>query len=105
MRVEKSWGYEEIIHNGDYCCKLLVYTRQIASSYHYHERKHETFYVSEGYFHLEQDGEFRYLKRGDFVVIPPSSKHRVICVREGIIVESSTHDDPADCVRLIPSES
>jgi len=29
----------------------------------------------------------------------------VRCVVPGVIVEASTHDDPDDCIRLVPSES
>ena len=104
-RVEKSWGYEEIIYNGEYCCKQLVYTRCIASSLHYHEWKHETFVIAAGEFELEQDGIIRRMVPGFFAVIPPGSNHRLRCIEPGMVVEASTHDDPSDCVRLIPSES
>jgi mannose-6-phosphate isomerase-like protein (cupin superfamily) len=105
MRVEKSWGYEEIIHNGDYCCKLLVYTKPIASSLHYHEHKHETFVVLSGQFVLETDTGIEDLMPGDHVVLYPLNRHRVRCMLPGTIVEASTHDYPADCIRLIPSET
>ncbi len=113
--IEKSWGHEEILVNGAYCMKLLVYTRTIASSLHYHVRKHETFFVSSGLFRLEhgvelEEGALRSysieeLKPGDHVVLPPLTLHRLRCLRPGVIVEASTHDDPEDCVRLIASEA
>lgn len=111
--IEKSWGYEEIIHNGDYCCKALVYTRTISSSLHYHPKKHETFVVASGAFEIEVhvdmgDGGVMVQKRtcmpGTTVTIHPGEAHRVRCLKIGTIIEASTHDDPADCVRLIPSE-
>jgi mannose-6-phosphate isomerase-like protein (cupin superfamily) len=112
VRVEKSWGYEEIIHNGDYCCKKLVYTRQIASSLHYHNKKHECFVVCAGRFTLEIGDEFREIGPGDTVVIPSGTKHRLGYLgggwdfgRMGVISEASSHDDPEDCVRLVPSET
>lgn len=107
-RVEKSWGYEEIIYNGDYCCKKLVYARRIASSLHFHPIKHETFVVQSGIFSIYAENRGRDWVRmypGDSVVIPPNTKHRVECLMPGTIVESSTHDDPSDCIRLIPSEA
>lgn len=110
MRIEKTWGYEEIIHNGDYCCKKLVYTKSfIKSSLHYHPKKHETFVIMSGTFAIYVEGHFEnalggYLP-GYSVVIPPGTRHQVTCLEPGIILESSTHDDPEDCVRLIPSES
>lgn len=112
MRIQKAWGYEEIIHNGEYCCKLLVYTRPIASSLHYHQHKHETFVVAMGRFHVRAyPGNdvgiletMAILKPGDHIVLPPGTRHRVTCLEPGTIVEASTHDEPTDCVRLIPSE-
>jgi mannose-6-phosphate isomerase-like protein (cupin superfamily) len=105
MRVEKSWGYEEILHNGTYCLKLLVYTKPLASSLHYHIDKHETFYIASGAFQVDTIGDSRRMGLGEFVVIPPNHPHRVRCIEPGTIVEGSSFDDPRDCVRLIPSEA
>ena len=114
MRVEKDWGHEEIIHNGDYCCKALIYRHRIASSLHYHTFKHETFVVVSGLFDIETGSaggapndsilETRRLGAGDTVTLPPLTLHRLRCVQPGSIIEASTHDDPQDCVRLIISE-
>lgn len=103
--IEKSWGREEIIHNGDYCCKLLVYTRRIASSLHYHEKKHESFYMVSGLFELETCEGKVLMKPGMWHVLKPGDRHQIRCIEPGTIVESSSHDDPDDCIRLIPSES
>lgn len=109
--VLKSWGREEIIHNGEYCCKKLIYTQTIASSFHYHEKKHETFVVLSGKFQVRVSPWLYGIKEmvgvywpGDFIVLPPGTRHRVRCLEPGVILEASTHDDPSDCVRLIPSE-
>lgn len=104
--IEKSWGFERLIHNGAYCMKLLVYTKRIASSLHYHVAKHESFYVASGKFVLENAmGPSQMMNPGDSVVLGPGAHHRLRCLEPGTIVEASTHDDPEDCVRLIPSES
>jgi mannose-6-phosphate isomerase-like protein (cupin superfamily) len=115
--IKKSWGYEEILYNGSHCMKLLVYEKPIASSLHYHKIKHEVFWVASGDFTIELHNKYfkdlkghvgssqRTLKHGDCVVIPPFVEHRVRCVVPGTIVEGSTHDDPEDCVRIIPSET
>lgn len=105
MRTEKSWGYEQLLHNGDYCAKLLVYNRTIASSLHYHVTKQETFYIARGCFEVEVGGLKMDLLPGEYVTIPAGTPHRVRCLELGVIVESSTHDDPNDCVRLVPSET
>jgi quercetin dioxygenase-like cupin family protein len=104
--TEKAWGHERLIHNGSYCMKLLVYTKRVASSLHYHVTKHESFYVASGKYLLENDlGRTQMLNPGDAVVLGPGMHHRIRCLEPGTIVEASTHDDPNDCVRLIPSET
>lgn len=108
-RIEKSWGYEHILHNGTYCAKLLVYTKPIASSLHYHERKHETFIVASGQFEVfveRPSGHVTkgWLEPGAHLVLPPGTKHRIRCLIPGTIIEASSHDDPSDCVRIEPSE-
>jgi mannose-6-phosphate isomerase-like protein (cupin superfamily) len=110
-RITKSWGWEIIFYNGEYCSKLLVYSKPIASSLHYHNKKHETFYIVDGSFEVEIEGQTRIMYPGDHVVIPPGTRHRVRARPrpwnnlESVIAESSSHDDPNDCVRLVPSET
>lgn len=111
MRVDKKWGHEVIFHNEGYCAKLLVYTKPVASSKHYHEHKHETFVVASGRFYIEWEmlddptcKGAREFKAGGCLVLEPRTVHHVRCIEPGIIVEASSEDDPNDCVRLIPSE-
>ena len=50
-KVEKDWGHEILLANNaeeDYCGKILYIKKGYHSSMHYHEDKHETFYVLEG---------------------------------------------------------
>ncbi len=50
-KVEKIWGHEIWLANNekeDYCGKILFIKNGHNSSMHYHEDKHETFYVLEG---------------------------------------------------------
>lgn len=109
MRVDKSWGWEEVLTNGDYCCKKLVYTRPTYSSMHYHNDKHETFVVATGRFIIESGTTEKLNPRtavpGFSIVLPPKTVHRITCLEPGFIVEASTHDRPEDCVRIVPSEA
>jgi mannose-6-phosphate isomerase-like protein (cupin superfamily) len=117
MRIEKSWGFEQILTNGAYCMKLLVYRKPLMSSLHYHENKHETFYISSGVFMVEVGPlgeipqayalptELPKVGTGFSVVLPPRTLHRIHCLEPGTIVEASSHDDPEDCVRIVPSET
>jgi mannose-6-phosphate isomerase-like protein (cupin superfamily) len=103
--VEKSWGREERYWNYIYCVKKLIYNRAIASSLHSHTFKHETFTVMSGVFEVQLPTCVRRMEAGDVVILPPGTLHRVRCLTPGVILESSTHDDPSDCIRVLPSET
>ena len=50
-KVEKDWGYELWLANNqdnNYCGKILFIEKGNSTSMHYHEDKHETFYVIDG---------------------------------------------------------
>ena len=48
-RHDHLWGYELWIENNEkYCNKLLILHKGFESSWHYHERKDETFVIIEG---------------------------------------------------------
>ena len=48
-RHDHIWGYELWIENNEkYCNKLLILHEGFESSWHYHERKDETFVILEG---------------------------------------------------------
>ena len=78
--ILKSWGREEVIYNGEYGCKLLIYTRPgIASSLHYHEKKTETFLITSGLFMIEvgKGSAPQQFEPGDSITLPPGVAHRV----------------------------
>jgi mannose-6-phosphate isomerase-like protein (cupin superfamily) len=109
IRVDKLWGSEEIVHNGeDYCCKILRISAGRESSLHYHRVKRETFYVLEGVvlLFLQSRGRFLKLMRGSHVTIEPGDPHSFqsgdsekLC----IVLESSSHHLDSDVVRVRPS--
>jgi len=114
FKIPKLWGHEIILHDGDYCCKLLHYDGIRTSSEHYHETKHETFVVLQGIFEIDwysvddpsQGSQgFRRAIPGFCLVLEPRTVHRVRCIsaQGGTIVEASSKEDPSDCVRLQPS--
>lgn len=116
-KTMKKWGYEELLYNGLYCVKNLVYTKPgIASSLHYHTKKQETFLITRGAFRIDlvlvdpvtggvkEGGTSELFSEGDSITLPPYVAHQVRCLKHGVIVECSTQDDPDDCVRLLPSE-
>lgn len=116
-RVEKLWGAEYWLTNGIYCMKVLELHHGFQSSLHYHREKQETFYVERGVVVLEIDYNHSALilkklklelHEGDFIFIPPNTIHRFY-LKPGIendygkIIESSTHHDDEDVVRLVES--
>ena len=45
----KGWGYEKwIVNKDEYCGKLLHIIKGMKCSWHYHQKKDETFYLQEG---------------------------------------------------------
>lgn len=112
--VKKGWGREVIFAsfpNAGYAGKLLDFNTGGSSSMHYHALKHETFYVLSGKFKLEtinpqtaKRSEME-LNKGDTIVIPPHSSHKVTCLEAGVILEASSTDYAADSYRIEPGDS
>ena len=105
-KVEKVWGHEEwIVNNRDYCGKRLVINKGYQCSIHYHERKRETFYVSEGEVLLELyevkgvRRVRRVMKPGDTQEIISGQKHRFTGLEDSVMFEFSTHHEDSDSYR------
>ena len=132
-KIDKVWGYEDIIYNGDYCGKQLVFNANSTLSIHFHSVKKETFMVSQGEIeltvydnpeidqyvvswenwnnglpnlpkHLEKPQKFL-LKANDSFNIPVGMRHTITSTQPSVIIEFSTHDDPEDSYRILPSFS
>lgn len=107
--VKKTWGHEIWFANVDeenvgYCGKKIFVVHGKWSSkgaYHYHKIKDETFYILDGYLHLDyvtSDGEhtFKILGPGESFRIKPNIKHRFTSETEYgclFIEVSTTHSD------------
>lgn len=111
-KIEKGWGYELIIHNGDgYCGKILHFNNNGMCSMHLHLKKHETFYVASGQFVLKiidsKTGDIflTNLSVGDIFVIKPMLPHQLFATEEGEIFETSTEDDVDDSYRMWKGDS
>jgi len=104
--VEKVWGEEVWLVNCDkYCSKLLVLNEGAECSYHYHPEKQETFYAIEGYVLLTVEGKD--YKLAPFLrpkTIYPNEKHKFKGITNAVILETSTHHDEEDVVRLTESK-
>jgi len=108
-RIEKAWGHEFVICNEpEYCSKFLHIDAGKKCSLHYHHVKKETFYVRSGLVRLEQRDVRgvaidELLKPGESRTIMPKTPHRFSSKFGAVILETSTHHDDADVVRLEPS--
>ena len=55
-RVDKDWGHEIWMANNEkenYCGKILYIKFAHSTSMHFHQKKHETFYILEGALDIE----------------------------------------------------
>lgn len=104
--VPKRWGSERWLANTpDYCGKLLLLKRGCGTSLHYHERKHETFYVLEGLLRVRLGSR---MQRAELLLptqameLPPRTPHRLENAGDEtlVVLEISTHHDDADSFRL-----
>jgi mannose-6-phosphate isomerase-like protein (cupin superfamily) len=109
MRVDKEWGFEEILVNGPLCAKFLHVQAGKKCSLHYHHIKDETFYVLEGECRLQTalvEGFYEklpVLKKGESRHIPAGLPHRFSSKEGCVLLEVSTHHDDADVFRVEPS--
>lgn len=104
-KVDKPWGYEIRWAITDrYLGKILHVNKGEALSLQYHERKDECLLVNKGAVDIEiggLDGELKRfrMRAGDYVHMPPLTRHRVTAVEDADIFEVSTPEID-DVVRL-----
>jgi len=104
------WGYELWIENNEkYCNKLLILNKGFESSWHYHERKDETFVVLEGQVsltyanRLDAPAKTIVLSKGDKFRLKPGVVHTFKSLTpKSTVMEVSTTDDN-DNVKLRPA--
>jgi len=113
-RIEKAWGYEEVMVNNElYCNKRLVVRAGHRTSLHYHSKKDETFYIEGGQGDLllalcDPVGGIIIddridLRRGVTIRVRPGRIHQfnnAMKYIDLVILEVSTHHDDADSHRL-----
>lgn len=109
-RHDHLWGYELWVENNEkYCSKLLILHKGFESSWHYHERKDETFAVIEGHVSLtyangpDSPAKTIVLNMGDKFRLKPGVVHTFKSLTpKSTVMEISTTDD-GDNVKLRPA--
>ena len=111
--MKKTWGHEIWFANVDeenvgYCGKKIFVAHDKWSSngaYHYHKIKDETFYILDGYLHLDyvldEERNFKILGPGESFRIKPHIRHRFTSETEYgcLFVEVSTTHFEEDSYR------
>ena len=112
LKVDKGWGYELHLHNGDgYCGKILHFNKDAKFSMHYHVEKRETWFVARGKLRLisidPDTSEQLYcdLEEGHVVEVYRGIPHQLHAIEESDIFEVSTIDKPEDSYRVWKGDS
>jgi quercetin dioxygenase-like cupin family protein len=104
----KGWGYELWIHNDEkYCGKMLYFNKGMKCSYHYHKKKHETFYLQSGKlllrYGMDDDLESAVqilLTPGDVFEVLPYLRHQMEALEDSELMEFSTEHFESDSYRV-----
>ncbi len=104
-KVEKPWGYEELVEcNDKYVVKKLFMKQGHSCSIQYHELKKETILVVTGTLKISVGSSLETMSSklyttGDTITIDPYTVHRMEAVEDCLYTETSTNE-LWDVVRL-----
>jgi mannose-6-phosphate isomerase-like protein (cupin superfamily) len=106
--IPKKWGWERVIANSPlYCGKLLFIHKGMHSSYHYHKKKDETFYIQQGTARVQigwsdniNNTTAVVLREGDKFHVPVGMRHRIHAEEDLYMFEFSTEHFDDDSIRI-----
>lgn len=109
IRVNKGWGFEDWIYNGDlYCGKLLSFNKGKRCSFHYHKIKDEVLYLHSGKVVMKfadhddlAAAQTITLTPGMAFHVRPLLRHQMIAERSSLMFEFSTHHEDSDSYRVV----
>ena len=102
--VDKDCAKEILlVNNESYCSKILELADGYRCSYHYHNIKKETFKILRGTVLMKFNEDYRLMQVGDFIEINPGDIHSFTGLEASLILESSTHHEDSDSIRLTKS--
>ena len=104
----KGWGYEKwIVNKDEYCGKLLHIIKGMKCSWHYHQKKDETFYLQEGKLLVRYSDEddidkakLRIMERGDKFHVSRGLRHQMLALQDSDLFEFSTQHFEDDSYRI-----
>ena len=109
-RVDKDWGHEIWMANNEkenYCGKMLYIKFGHSTSMHFHQKKHETFYILEGALDIEiidtitTDKYVKTINEGEVFVLERLIPHRLVPKGGDVkFVEISTFHEDSDSYRV-----
>ena len=108
----KGWGYEKwIVNKDEYCGKLLHIIKGMKCSWHYHQKKDETFYLQEGKllvrYSQEDDIEKAVeviMERGDKFHVYRGLRHQMFALEDSDLFEFSTQHFEDYSYRIIKGD-
>lgn len=95
-KIEKPWGYEEIVeYNYNYVVKKLYMKKNHSCSTQYHELKKETITVLKGILRIYIGKDINSLDykdygEGDYITINPYTVHKMKALTDCLYLETST---------------
>ena len=100
-RIEKPWGWEEILENNTaYTVKRLFMQDGHQCSYQYHKKKLETILVLRGVLTIVLATEEIVLKEGEIKTIPPPQPHRMRASHGDCLYLECSTSQLGDVVRI-----
>ncbi|KZX16805.1 D-glycero-alpha-D-manno-heptose 1-phosphate guanylyltransferase [Methanobrevibacter cuticularis] len=90
-RTDKPWGYEKVlIYTDKYLTKELFIKEGYQTSFHYHENKDETMYITNGAGYIEFEDKKEYFGKNDTIRIEPGIRHSIVATENTTLQEVST---------------
>jgi len=90
-RTDKPWGYEKVlIHTEKYLTKELFIKEGYQTSFHYHDQKDETMYITKGTGYIEFEDRKEYFGVNDTIRIEPGVRHSIVATENTTLQEVST---------------
>ena len=100
IRINKPWGYEELVYNEKYVVKKLFMKNGCRCSLQYHNKKTETIIVLKGTLTVELEEKIIKLSEFESITILPLQKHRMSALNNDCLYLEASTTELDDVIRL-----